>query len=122
MHSRQVEGLFSAHSTQPLSQRMSRIRPLMLMSPLPLLSLLFLRELQLSRPVQLEQKKGQGRQKAPLGKKPVMQVLQVIELSVPRAQEEQPGVHGTHNPCRTRYPAAQVVQVVKLEQLEHWAC
>ena len=37
---------------------------------------------------------GQGRQKAPLGKKPVMQVLQVIELSVPRAQEEQPGCMG----------------------------
>ena len=63
----------------------------MLMSPLPLLSQLFLRELQLSRPVQLEKKKGQGRQKAPLRKKPVMQTLQVIELSVPRAQEEQPG-------------------------------
>ena len=68
MHSRQVEGLFSAHSMQPLSQRMSRTRLFMLMSPLPLLSLLLLRELQLSRPVQLEQKKGKEGRRHRLGR------------------------------------------------------
>ena len=47
--------------------------------------------------------------------------MQVRALSVPWAQDEQPGEQGTQNPWRMKYPETQVVQVSNDEQVVHWA-